>query len=291
MTEGSPRRSLIMAGGGLKVAFQAGVLQVWLDELEGVTFDHADGASGGVFNLAMWCQGLSGTEIADNWRRFVPLRGFQPNWRGLLRGPLAASLLRMDRFRRNIFNDWGLDWEAIRNTAREATFNLYNFSAHEHVVLTAEHITPDRLTSAVSLPMWFPPVTIDGDVYIDAVYATDANLEEAIRRGADELWIIWTVSRRGAWGHGFVKHYFQIIEAAANSRLQNALRRIDVNNAAIGRGETGEFGRHIMVHCLSAEVPLQYLLNSRRNRFAAAVDLGVAAARRWCDERGIPRKA
>jgi hypothetical protein len=105
------------------------------------------------------------------------------------------------------------------------------------------------------------------------------------------LWIIWTVSRRGAWGHGFVKHYFQIIEAAANSRLQNALRRIDVNNAAIGRGETGEFGRHIMVHCLSAEVPLQYLLNSRRNRFAAAVDLGVAAARRWCDERGIPRKA
>jgi predicted patatin/cPLA2 family phospholipase len=26
------KRSLIMAGGGLKVAFQAGVLQVWLDE-------------------------------------------------------------------------------------------------------------------------------------------------------------------------------------------------------------------------------------------------------------------
>ena len=26
------KRSLIMAGGGLKVGFQAGVLQVWLDE-------------------------------------------------------------------------------------------------------------------------------------------------------------------------------------------------------------------------------------------------------------------
>ncbi len=40
-----PRRSLILAGGGYKVAFQAGVLQVWLDEA-GLEFDHADGASG-----------------------------------------------------------------------------------------------------------------------------------------------------------------------------------------------------------------------------------------------------
>ena len=60
-------RSLILAGGGLKVAFQAGVLQVWLDEA-GIVFDHADGASGGCFNLAMYCQGLSGKQIADNWR-------------------------------------------------------------------------------------------------------------------------------------------------------------------------------------------------------------------------------
>jgi predicted acylesterase/phospholipase RssA len=39
------RRSLILAGGGIKVAFQAGVLQVWLDEA-GLKFDHVDGASG-----------------------------------------------------------------------------------------------------------------------------------------------------------------------------------------------------------------------------------------------------
>src|ERR1700756_3323092 len=51
-------RALILAGGGLKVAFQAGVLQVWLDEA-GLTFDHADGASGGTFNLAMYCQHMS----------------------------------------------------------------------------------------------------------------------------------------------------------------------------------------------------------------------------------------
>lgn len=58
------KRSLILAGGGIKVAFQAGVLEVWLDEA-GLTFDHVDAASGGVFNLAMLCQELSGTEIAS----------------------------------------------------------------------------------------------------------------------------------------------------------------------------------------------------------------------------------
>ena len=50
MTE--PRRALIMAGGGTKVAFQAGVLQVWLDEA-GLEFDLADGAPRGGLAVAV----------------------------------------------------------------------------------------------------------------------------------------------------------------------------------------------------------------------------------------------
>ena len=41
----------MLAGGGLKIAFQAGVLQVWLDEA-GIEFDHGDGVSAAAFNLA-----------------------------------------------------------------------------------------------------------------------------------------------------------------------------------------------------------------------------------------------
>jgi len=92
-----------MAGGGVKVAFQAGVLQVWLDEAK-VHFDHADGASGGVFNLAMWCQGMSGTQIANNWRTYRPNRGLEPNLRQLWYLPFADSLFRLRRFRRNVFS-------------------------------------------------------------------------------------------------------------------------------------------------------------------------------------------
>lgn len=286
MADPRPRRSLIMAGGGVKVAFQAGVLQVWLDEA-GIAFDHADGASGGVFNLAMWCQGLSGTQIADNWRRYRPLRAAQPTLAGLLAPPLAGALLSYDRFRRNVLRDWGINWRLIRATDRQATFNLYDFTAHEHVVLPAQDMTEDLLISAVSLPMWFPPVSVGGHRYIDAVFATDANLVEGIRRGADELWVVWTVSERGRWRRGFVAQYFQIIEAAANSRLRADLARIERNNAAVAAGEQGEFGRHIDVKLLRAEVPVHYLLNVTRDRMAGAVELGVHSARRWCGEHGI----
>jgi len=61
--------SLVLAGGGIKVGFQAGVLQVWLDEA-GLTFDHAAGASrGGCLNLVMYYQGMTGAPMADNWRK------------------------------------------------------------------------------------------------------------------------------------------------------------------------------------------------------------------------------
>jgi hypothetical protein len=149
-------------------------------------------------------------------------------------------------------------------------------------------MTEDHLVASISLPMWFPPVQIGGDTYIDSVFVTDANLEEAIRRGADELWIVWTVSDRGEWADGFVANYFQIIETAAVGRFKRDLERIEASNAAIERGETGDFGRRIRVRLLKAEVPLHYLLNFSRDRIAEAVNRGVEAAREWCREEKIP---
>ncbi len=148
-------------------------------------------------------------------------------------------------------------------------------------------MSEDMLGACVSLPMWFPPVLINGARYIDAVYATDANLEEAIRRGADELWVIWTVSQLSDWEPGFVATYFQIIEAAANGRYNAVLERIAINNGNIAAGLPGEFGRPITVREIKGEVPLQYLINLSSDRFKEAVNMGVDAARKWCGSNGI----
>lgn len=281
------KRSLILAGGGIKVAFQAGVLQVWLDEA-GLVFDHVDAASGGVFNLAMMCQGMSGLTIADHWRNTDPKAGVSFNGSELIKFVYAESLFTLDAYRKNVFTGWGLDWNKIRASRLDATFNVFNFSTKEVEILEPARMTEDFLLACVSLPMWFPPVRIGGQTYIDAVYMTDANIEEAIRRGADEVWVIWTVSDKDEWHPGFVATYFQIIETSADGHYKAILKRIRANNEALAAGKLGEFGRRIEVKELKADVALHYLVDFSQDRMTEAVNLGVKRAREWCKANGIP---
>ena len=289
MTNGNKKRSLILAGGGIKVSFQAGVLQVWLDEA-GLTFDHVDAASGGVFNLAMMCQGMSGLEIADNWRNLNPRGGISFNPATFLNLLYAESLFTLDAYRKHVFPGWGLDWDKIRASKLNATFNVMNFSTKTLEVIEPKDMTEDLFCACVSLPMWFPPVHINGQTYIDAVYLSDANIDEAIRRGADELWVIWTVSDKDEWHSGFVANYFQIIETTAVGHYKAALKRVFENNTAIAAGQPGEYGRHIEVKELKADVALHYLIDFSQDRLAEAVNLGVLRAREWCAANGIPLK-
>jgi predicted acylesterase/phospholipase RssA len=282
------KRSLILAGGGLKVGFQAGVLQVWLDEAA-LVFDHADGASGGCLNLAMYCQGLSGTAIADNWRNLNPFLPIALNLDAPGQPGFAESIFTLDNFRRQVLPAWGIDFNRINQGTKLGTFNVLNYSKKQLATLTQDRLTEDLLIASVSLPMWFPPVVIDGERYMDAVFVTDANVEEAIRRGADEIWAIWTVSTRDEYRPGFVAQYFHIIEASADTNFFGIWRRLEASNARIAAGEQGEFGRHIELRLLQAEVPVHYLFNLSRDRMAEAVNLGVQTARAWCDRLGIPR--
>jgi len=212
------------------------------------------------------------------------------NWSQLVKLIYAESLFELDAYRRNVFPAWGLDWGKIRSSPREATFNVYNFSRHELLPVTAPQMTEDLLVAAASLPMWFPPVRIGGDTYIDAVLNTASNLEEAIRRGADELWVIWTTSQCGEWFDGFVGTFFGIFEATTVNAYKQVLARIARNNDAVARGGHGEFGRTVTVRELKAEVPVHYLLNFSRDRAAEAVNRGVEAAREWCDANCIARR-
>jgi predicted acylesterase/phospholipase RssA len=196
----------------------------------------------------------------------------------------------LNPFRKKFFREWGLDFEKIRASARDATFNVYNFSKHILRPIEPAELTEDLLIATASLPVWFPPVQIEGDTYIDAVFNTATNLEEAIRRGADELWVIWTTSRRGHWRNGFLGNFFGIFEATTNHAYKQMLARIAANNEAVERGGSAEFGRTITVREIKSEVSLHYLFNFNQRRFREEVEHGVEAARAWCDANNISRK-
>ena len=275
-------RALLLAGGGLKIAFQAGVLQVWLDEAR-LTFQQADAVSAATFNLAMLCSGHSGTHIADQWRQFRPLTSIAVNPKAVL----GESLLTLDRLRANTIPAWKLDWPKINKSPLDASFNVYNLTQQQVEPIPAAAMSERIMLAAASLPTWFPPVKIGDNIYVDAIHALPVNLPHVLARGADELWIIWTTSTAGTWRRGYIAQYFQIFEEATNSRLRGWLADIEANNQAHARGETSAFGRHIEVRLLQAEVPLHYLLNLRHSRFPAAVELGVQTARRWCRDRQL----
>jgi predicted acylesterase/phospholipase RssA len=229
---------------------------------------------------------MSGKTIADNWRNLDPFLPVDINLSGV--PPFSRSLMTTDNLRTKVLPFWGLDWAQVQQSTRTGTFNVCNFSKKQLEVVPQSQMTEDFQIAAVSLPMWFPPVKINGDTYIDSVYLTDGNLEEAVRRGADEIWAIWTVGRKNEWRDGFVDTYFQIIETVADTNFFTYWKRLEENNRRIAAGQPGEFGREIKLFLLEAEVPVHYLLNFSKDRMGEAVNQGVEDARAWCRARNIP---
>jgi hypothetical protein len=111
-----PKRSLILAGGGMRVAYQAGVLQALAEA--GLCFHHADGTSGGTMNLAMLFSGLSPPEMIDRWRSLDPkdFAGFMP-LADYLRGPNLPAMGSADGVVNKVFPHLGIDVARINDAA------------------------------------------------------------------------------------------------------------------------------------------------------------------------------
>ena len=162
------RRSLVLAGGGMRVAYQAGVLAAL--EQAGLRFHHVDGSSGGTLNLSMLLSGLDGEEICRRWRTLRQRRfGAALPWRayGSLRWPALGSA---DGLREQVFPHLGIDPALIRRAAGViGTYNVCNFATKTAEVVEHPDVDLDLLVAAVSLPVLMPAVERYGTPYTDAV--------------------------------------------------------------------------------------------------------------------------
>jgi predicted acylesterase/phospholipase RssA len=221
-----PRRSLILAGGGMRVAYQAGVLRA-LEE-EGLRFAHADGTSGGTINLAMLLSGLAPAEMCERWRTlrvrdfasFLPLRKY-------LRGPKLLGFGDADGLHDHVYPHLGIDVDSIR-AARgiEGTFNVCNYAEKTNVAVPHTDVDLDVLVAGVTLPIFMPPVERDGELYLDSVWIKDANPTEAVRRGCEELWLVWCIGNSGVYRRGAFNQYVHMIELSANGALFEELSHL-----------------------------------------------------------------
>ncbi|HEY6978103.1 MAG TPA: patatin-like phospholipase family protein [Chitinophagaceae bacterium] len=217
--QGNIKRSLVLAGGGVRLAYHAGVL-IALEE-EGLHFTHVDGTSGGIFGTAMLASGITPGDAAARWRN-LKLKGFMSalplkDYRSQRSLPAVGSAKGI---KEKIFPSLGIDEKKINtNTTFDATFNVCNFSKKTIESISNKDVTVDHLIAGMSLPIFMPAVKINGDWYTDAVWIKDANLIEAVKRGAEEIWLVWCIGNTAEYLNGVFNQYVHMIEISANGGL------------------------------------------------------------------------
>jgi len=279
-----PRRSLILAGGGMRLAYQAGVLLA-LEEA-GLCFAHADGTSGGIFNLGMLFSGLPPTAMCQRWSTlrvhdfvsYLPVRQYLHP----LRLPAFASLAGL---RDKVFPHLGIEAGRINQAVGMAgTFNVCNYSLKTNEAIAHQAVTYPHLLAGVSLPMLMPAVQIGPHWYTDSVWVKDANLMEAVRRGAEELWVVWAIGNIPTYRAGAFNQYVHMIEMSANGVLFEELAMIRTLNERIARGDSPYGQRQpVVLHVIKPRYPLPLDPDLYFNRIdnATLVERGYADARHY----------
>ncbi len=244
------KRSLILAGGGARLAWQAGVINA-LEE-EGLSFSHFDGTSGGIFNTAMLSSGIEAKDMAIRWRKVNVM-----NFSSLL--PVKSYFSKnkfsaigdADGIINKVYPTLGIDVAKMNsNAAIDATFNVCNFSKKSVEVFSNRNVTLQHLVAGMSLPIFMPAIKINGDWYTDAVWIKDANITEALKRNVKEIWLVWAIGNSHEYLNGTFNQYVHMIEISANGGLLIELEQIEKLNSERPDEEK------IILHVIKPEFPL-----------------------------------
>ena len=180
-------------------------------------------------NLSMLLSGQDSAEMGERWRTLDP-RFFSTlyPWLDYVRTPRWPGLGSARGLREKVFPHLGIDADPIRRSRGiSGTYNVCNFAAKTAEVVDHTEVDLDLLVAAVSLPGLMPVVVRSGTPYTDAVWVRDSNVPEAVRRGSDEVWLVWCIGNTGVYHNGLFRQYVHMIETAANGSLGRDLGYIE----------------------------------------------------------------
>jgi predicted acylesterase/phospholipase RssA len=279
-----PKRALILGGGGMRCAYHAGVLRA-LGEV-GLRFTHVDGTSGGIINTSMILSGITPVDMCDRWRSLKVSDSASPMpFSEYLKGTHMMAMGDADGIINKMFPHLGVDVEKIKAAeGMTGTFNVCNFTRKTNEAIPNDRVDLDFIIAGMSLPMFMPPVR-KGDVwYTDSVWLRDANLMEAVQRGAEELWVVWIINNTPEYKTGSFNQYVHMIEMSANGSLIDEFDRINELNLRISQGEK-PFGhtRPIRLHLIKPRAPLPLDPDLYLNRITTAglIDMGYGDAKQY----------
>lgn len=191
--------SFVLAGGGMKGAFQAGVIDTLLRY--GIMPDHVLGISVGSLNASLITRftrrhNLGEAMISEWWYKNVRKPSDLFEEYGLFLQVLPAILRRAFNglygtkgLRRIIEQHLNVD-DLLRSPIALTVGAVDMVSGKMKWATPSDEHFHDYLQASTSIPIIFPSIAIEGHSYVDGGVKTVAPLSPAIKQGAEEIYVI-----------------------------------------------------------------------------------------------------
>jgi NTE family protein len=322
-TEKPHSLDLALQGGGAHGAFTWGVLDGLLQEPR-LAVGAVSGASAGAMNAAVLVSGLvcGGAEGARE-----RLRSFwkELNRSGREAGPLIPMIeafpetsRAMSSWWNTMFGDLGtahispemgrelqeilrkvieehVDFAAIASAEAPPVFiSATNAQSGTARIFHKQDLTTEALLASACLPLYFPPVTIDGKDYWDGGYSANPPLVPLVLESANDDLLLITVNPqvRDQTPRNAAGIVDRITEIGFNQSMRKELQGLFLLQSSIGRTRAKD-GLIAQVERLRfheihdeetlAAMPAQSKLLPVRHLLLTLRDAGEAAAKRWCE--------
>lgn len=199
-------RALVLSGGGAKGAYQVGAIRHLLFDRE-FHYDIVTGTSVGALNGALLCMYGKGeekdasTRLTDIWMDVNNSR-IRKKWYWGLLGSLPIVLPKWLGGKNSVYcteplQDLvreNLDPRLVVQSGKKLRVGAVSLHTGERRVWTEGDVDQikDAVLASSAFPMFFEPIEIDGQLYVDDGVREIAPIEAAIRAGANEIHVIST---------------------------------------------------------------------------------------------------
>ena len=185
---------LVVEGGGMKCAYNAGILDVFLDHQ--ITFDYCIGVSGGAGNVASFVAGQRGRNI-----RFFTEHIHSPQYFGVKSLLKTGNLFGLQYIYGDLTNSTGkdpLDFPAIMRNPAEYEVAATNVVTGEAEYFGKEDMKQDDyrpIMASSAIPAACRPVVINGVPYYDGGISDAIPVRRALEKGCDRIVVILSKQR------------------------------------------------------------------------------------------------
>lgn len=196
-------RALVLSGGGVKGAYQVGVLRHLLGELK-TRYDVICGVSVGALNGAFLAQYPIGQEVkayealgdiwsaVNNkriWKRWFPFGKLHALWK--------KSALNSEPLQKWVRSQ--LDPKSVRASGKKLRVGAVSLDSGEYKAFGEDFVPlPDAVLASSAFPGMFTPIKIQGSLWTDGGVRNITPLKEAIDLGAKEVDVIITSPNKPA---------------------------------------------------------------------------------------------